>query len=91
MGSQFRSSMSGVNSGLDSMHGAKYLFHHDDEKATVKGEDRMSTPDIKSYLKLTEPDDKFPTLSRRHESGLVSQRPYSKNSLTNWISALGQP
>lgn len=33
---------------------------------------RLSTPDIKSYIKMTEPDDKFPTLSRRDGSNLVS-------------------
>lgn len=60
------------SSGLDSFSAAKYLFPHDDDRDTLRDEDRIPTPDIKSYLKLTEPDDKFPTLSRGDESGLVS-------------------
>lgn len=59
-------------SGLESFSAAKYLFPHEDDRDTLRDEDRLPTPDIKSYLKLTEPDDKFPTLSRRDESGLVS-------------------
>ena len=38
----------------------------------MKDEDRLSTPDIKGYIKMTEPDDKFPTLSRRDGSNIVS-------------------
>lgn len=83
MHSQFRSSVPGFNSNnssnnssnsnnhnnstLDSFSAAKYLFPSEEEN-----DDRVPTPDVKSYLKLTEPDDKFPTLSRRNESGLVS-------------------
>lgn len=55
------------NSTLESFSAAKYLFPSEEEN-----DDRVPTPDVKSYLKLTEPDDKFPTLSRRNESGLVS-------------------
>lgn len=61
----------GSKPGVDSFAAAKYLFH-DDDKAPLKDEDRLSTPDIKSYIKLTEPDDKFPTLSRRDGSNIVS-------------------
>ncbi|KKK24846.1 RNA-binding protein [Aspergillus ochraceoroseus] len=74
LGSQIRPNISGFNnsSGLESFNAAKYLLHHDDDRSTLKDEDRIPTPDIKSYLKLTEPDDKFPTLSRREDSGLLS-------------------
>ena len=82
MHSQFRSNVPGFNnnnnnnnhnhsnnnnSNLESFSAAKYLFPSEEEN-----EDRVPTPDVKSYLKLTEPDGKFPTLSRRNESGLVS-------------------
>lgn len=30
-------------------------------------EDRMATPDVTSYLRMTDPDDKFPTLVRGDE------------------------
>ncbi|WEW56356.1 hypothetical protein PRK78_001799 [Emydomyces testavorans] len=33
----------------------------------LKEEERMSTPDVKSYLRMTDPDDKFPTLTRRKD------------------------
>jgi hypothetical protein len=46
---------------------------------------RLSTPDIKSYIKMTEPDDKFPTLSRRDGSNLVS----FMTTWTHLISNLG--
>lgn len=74
MNSQFRPSISGLSnpSGLDTFTAAKYLLHSEEDRATLKEEDRIPTPDIKSYLKLTDPDDKFPTLSRRDEAGLVS-------------------
>ncbi|KAB8212453.1 hypothetical protein BDV34DRAFT_208221 [Aspergillus parasiticus] len=76
-GSQLRPNISGFNntSGLESFNTAKYLFHNEDDRATLKEEDRIPTPDIKSYLKLTDPDDKFPTLSRRDDSGLLSANP----------------
>ncbi|TQB70938.1 mRNA binding protein puf3 [Monascus purpureus] len=60
-------------SNFDSFSAAKYLFHGDEEQSSSKDGDRVSTPDIKSYLKMTEPDDKFLTLSRRHDSGLLSE------------------
>ena len=74
LNSQFRSNASGFNnsSGLEPFSAAKYLFPSEEDRETLKDEDRIPTPDIKSYLKLTEPDDKVPTLSRRNESGLVS-------------------
>lgn len=74
LGSQIRPNIAafGNTSGLDSFSAAKYLFHNEDDRATVTEEDRIPTPDIKSYLKLTDPDDKFPTLSRKNDSGLVS-------------------
>lgn len=61
-----------MGSAADSFAATKYLFHNDDNKSPFKDEDRMPTPDIKSYIKLTEPDDKFPTLLRRGGSNLVS-------------------
>ena len=39
--------------------------HAVDEEDKPKEEERMSTPDVKSYLRMTDPDDKFPTLTRR--------------------------
>ncbi|PLB41522.1 putative RNA-binding protein [Aspergillus candidus] len=77
MGSQARPNVSGFNgsSGLDSFNAAKYLFHNEDDTGTPKEDDRIPTPDIKSYLKMTDPDEKFPTLSRRDDSGLLSANP----------------
>ncbi|KAJ9238826.1 hypothetical protein DTO169E5_4659 [Paecilomyces variotii] len=78
LSSQLRSSLAGFGNnnngnGIDSFSAAKYLFHNEDDRATLKDEDRLPTPDIKSYLKMTDPDDKFPTLSRREDnSGLLS-------------------
>ncbi|KAL3485389.1 armadillo-type protein [Aspergillus germanicus] len=73
LGSQIRPNISSFsNSSLETFNTAKYLLHNDDDRSTLKEEDRIPTPDIKSYLKLTEPDDKFPTLSRRDGSSLLS-------------------
>ncbi|KAL2852480.1 hypothetical protein BJY01DRAFT_232537 [Aspergillus pseudoustus] len=73
LGSQIRPKISSFNnSSLETFNTAKYLLHNDDDRSTLKDEDRIPTPDIKSYLKLTEPDDKFPTLSRRDGSSLLS-------------------
>ncbi|PGH23173.1 hypothetical protein AJ80_02810 [Polytolypa hystricis UAMH7299] len=56
---------------LKAFRNTKYLFDNDEK--SIKDEDRIPTPDIKSYLRLTDPDDKFPTLSRREDnSGLLS-------------------
>ncbi|KAL4884384.1 hypothetical protein BJY04DRAFT_225628 [Aspergillus karnatakaensis] len=72
MSSQLRSNAGfNTSSALESFNPAKYLLHHDDDR-TLKDEDRIPTPDIKSYLKLTETDDKFPILSRREGSGFLS-------------------
>lgn len=73
LGSQIRPNISAFsnNTGLESFSAAKYLLQNEDDRATVTEDDRIPTPDIKSYLKLTDPDDKFPTLSRRDDSGLV--------------------
>lgn len=74
VGSQIRPNISSFSnsSSLETFNAAKYLLHNDDDRSTVKDDDRIPTPDIKSYLKLTETDDKFPTLSRRDGSSLVS-------------------
>lgn len=58
--------------GLDSFSAAKYLFNGEEEGLPSKDTDRAATPDIKSYLRMTDPDDRFPTLSRRNDSGMVS-------------------
>jgi hypothetical protein len=73
LASQIRSTVSGFSSSaLDSFSATKYLFPSEEDRATPKDEDRLPTPDIKSYLKMTDPDDKFPTLSRRDDNpGLV--------------------
>lgn len=60
--------------GVDSFAATKHLFNHDEDKhSLMKDEDRLSTPDISGFLKMTEPDDKFPTLSRRGGSNVVSR------------------
>lgn len=71
---QYRGSMGGFNPtpAMDSFAAAKHLFHGDDDKPVMNDEDRMSTPDIKGIINLTEPDDKFPILSRRGGSNIVS-------------------
>ena len=79
LGSQFHSPTSsgmGFNNtvGLKSFTSAKYLLgeEEDDKMKEPKDEDRIPTPDVKSYLQLTDPDDKFPTLVRHDDnSGLV--------------------
>ncbi|KAL2821745.1 hypothetical protein BDW59DRAFT_174097 [Aspergillus cavernicola] len=77
LGSQIRPNLSSFNnpSSLESFNTAKYLLHDDDDRSTLKDEDRIPTPDIKRYLQLTETDDKFPTLSRRDGSSLLSANP----------------
>lgn len=79
--SQFRLTASTLNqpSDLDSFNTARYLFPNQEERSTIKDEDRIPTPDIRTYLKMTDPDDKFPTLSRRDGSGLVGD-PYCSTS-----------
>lgn len=70
-----------VGTGVDSFAAAKHLFNRDEDKSAVlKDEERLSTPDIQGYMKMTEPDDKFPTLSRRNGSNIVSR---CLNSLSN--------
>lgn len=70
---------SGVNKpnsgfGIDSFAATKHLFNRDEDKSSLmKEEGRMATPDISGFLKMTEPDDKFPTLSRRGGSNVVSR------------------
>jgi len=56
--------------GIDKWTGTQYLFPTAEDKSLghLKELERLSTPDIKSYIKLTEPDDKFPTLSRSGNS-----------------------
>lgn len=78
-----------VGPAIDSFAAAKHLFH-DDENASPKDVDRMSTPDIKGIISMTEPDDKFPTLSRRTGSNIVSNfMSFSLNldSLNSQLSA----
>ncbi|KAJ5103874.1 ARM repeat-containing protein [Penicillium argentinense] len=73
---QYRPSTSGFSgSGVDSFAATKHLFPNDDHKPLIRDEDRLSTPDIKGYIKMTEPDDKFPTLSRRDGSNILSANP----------------
>ncbi|KAK2751378.1 hypothetical protein FQN55_001115 [Onygenales sp. PD_40] len=60
--------------GLNPFQSAKFAFGEDEEKREPKDEDRMPTPDVSTYLKMTDPDDnKFPTLIRRDDNtGLLS-------------------
>jgi hypothetical protein len=59
---------------VDKWSGTQYLFPSAEDKSLghLSQLERLSTPDIKSYIKLTEPDDKFPskfpTLSRQGNS-----------------------
>jgi hypothetical protein len=74
---------------MEPFNAARLLFG--DEKGGPKDEDRLPTPDIKSYLQMTDPDDKFPTLS--HNSGLVSSfclNTVTKTQANSEISALCQ-
>ncbi|KAJ5239413.1 hypothetical protein N7468_004032 [Penicillium chermesinum] len=75
--SSYRANMGGFNPtpAIDSFAAAKHLFHGDDEKPLMNDEDRMSTPDIKGIITMTEPDDKFPILSRRSGSNILSANP----------------
>ncbi|KAJ5676112.1 hypothetical protein N7462_009009 [Penicillium macrosclerotiorum] len=75
--SSYRPNSSAYNttSGVDSFAATKHLFSSDEPKAILKDEDRLSTPDIKGYIRMTEPDDKFPTLSRRDGSNILSANP----------------
>ncbi|KAJ5541650.1 Armadillo-like helical [Penicillium frequentans] len=67
--------MNGHNatSGFDSFSAVKHFFH-DDDRSFAKDEPRLSTPDIKGYIRMTEPDDKFPTL-RREGTNLLAANP----------------
>jgi hypothetical protein len=78
LASQIRSTVSSFNNtALDSFGATKYLFPSEEDRVVPKDEDRLPTPDIKSYLKMTDPDDKFPTLSRRDDNtGLVGWETY---------------
>ncbi|EGE03881.1 RNA-binding protein [Trichophyton equinum CBS 127.97] len=49
--------------GFSSLFSSKNPLESEEDKS--KNEDRVSTPDVKSYLRMTDPDDKFPTLVRR--------------------------
>ncbi|EED15139.1 RNA-binding protein, putative [Talaromyces stipitatus ATCC 10500] len=69
LAAQLKSVTASYNSpAMEPFNAARLLFG--DEKNDPKDEDRLPTPDIKSYLKMTDPDDKFPTLS--HNSGILS-------------------
>lgn len=69
LAAQLKSVTANYNSpAMEPFNAARLLFG--DEKGGPRDEDRLPTPDIKSYLKMTDPDDKFPTLS--HNSGMVS-------------------
>ncbi|CEJ56650.1 hypothetical protein PMG11_02851 [Penicillium brasilianum] len=61
--------------GVDSFAATKHLFPSDESNMNyLRDEERLSTPDIKGYIKMTEPDDKFPTL-RRDGSNFLSANP----------------
>ncbi|KAJ5571169.1 Armadillo-like helical [Penicillium sp. DV-2018c] len=85
-----RQSFSGFNgSRLDTFNVPKYLFPSEDDKSHshLRELERLSTPDIKSYIKLTEPDDKFPSLTRRGDSNMLSSN-LDAHDLAN-VRALG--
>lgn len=75
LASQMRSNTSAFSNslGMNTLNTSKYIFGEEHD-ADAKEEDRFPTPDIKTYLQLTDPDDRFPTLIRQDEhSGLVSK------------------
>lgn len=88
LASQMRSNPSAFSNsvGMNPLNASKYIFgEHDDDD---NKEDRFPTPDIKTYLQLTDPDDKFPTLIRQDDqSGLVSKKvPFIiRRKLTNTL------
>ncbi|KAK2848477.1 hypothetical protein FQN49_005683 [Arthroderma sp. PD_2] len=55
--------------GFGSLFASKNPLEAEEDKS--KHEDRISTPDVKSYLRMTDPDDKFPTLMRRDDNPAV--------------------
>ncbi|EFW22893.1 hypothetical protein D8B26_006450 [Coccidioides posadasii str. Silveira] len=55
----------GPSLGFGAFYTGKHSVDEDDDKP--KEEERMSTPDVKSYLRMTDPDDKFPTLTRHDD------------------------
>ncbi|KAJ5357727.1 hypothetical protein N7541_004885 [Penicillium brevicompactum] len=71
------SGLSSVNPALDKWAGTQYFFPSAEDKSLghLREFERLSTPDIKSYISLTESDDKFPTLSRRGDSNVLSANP----------------
>lgn len=61
--------------GFSSLFSSKNPLESEEDKS--KNEDRVSTPDVKSYLRMTDPDDKFPTLVRRDGNPSVVSSPFS--------------
>lgn len=63
------------NFGFGNRSANNYHFSEQDEKNEASNDNHgLSNAEINSILQLTDPDDKFPTLSRRdNNSGLVSQ------------------
>lgn len=55
--------------GFSSLFSSKNPLESEEDKS--KNEDRVSTPDVKSYLRMTDSDDKFPTLVRRDDNPSV--------------------
>jgi hypothetical protein len=75
--SQLRSKYPGFGSAnpMGYINTTGFLFGDEEESHTTSADHSgLASPDIKSYLQLT--DDKFPTLVRRDDnSGLVSSLP----------------
>lgn len=75
LASQLQGNVAGYAStvGLGHINTTSFLFGDDDHKPTSSSvQSGLTSPDIKSYLQLTDPDDKFPTLIRRDDnSGIV--------------------
>lgn len=85
LGSQIRSPTATATfnpAALDLFNPSKYLFHSEEDRATPKDDVRLPTPDISSYLRMTDPDDKFPTLSRRDDNSTVV-----RTCKTSWNAA----
>ncbi|EFR00785.1 pumilio domain-containing protein [Nannizzia gypsea CBS 118893] len=65
----YGAAFTGFRAGHASLFSSKNPLESEEDKS--KNEDRVSTPDVKSYLRMTDPDDKFPTLVRRDDNPSV--------------------
>ncbi|KAK2746223.1 hypothetical protein FQN57_003345 [Myotisia sp. PD_48] len=81
------SSTASRNRGFSNSLGFGALLSHknplEDEEDKPKDEERMSTPDVKSYLRMTDPDDRFPTPMRANDNPSMLSSNSTAIDLTN--------